>query len=194
MPTSADNSNSPLYIPIPLSQPYNNHSQVRQTTFLSLSRELRDSIYGFALISSVPLVAWSGMRPANPEVWKHHHFQDELDKAQGHRATTSTIRKLLSNLLQCNSIVAHEAALIFYGKNTFLFSGDWTWETVADWLMTVGSQNRGFITQLELSMGRPSRAWQQPDGERIAVPEALEPPYPRSPFLFAALTQERKGL
>ncbi|KAH8659720.1 hypothetical protein BGZ61DRAFT_593919 [Ilyonectria robusta] len=102
------------------------------------------------------------------------------------------------NLLRCNSIIAHEAASIFYGKNKFVFAGDWTWETVATWFGNIGPRNRTLVTSIELWQHQPSHAWQTASGERVKVVEfdwePLEPPFPRNRHLYRSPNSTSEGL
>ena len=114
------------------------------------------------------------------------------------KIATSDERKAASNLLQCNSSIAQEAASIFYGKNKFLFVCDWTWETVATWFGNIGLRNSTFITSIELWQHQPSHAWQTASGERIKVREfdwePLEPPFPRNDHLYRSSDSTSEGL
>jgi hypothetical protein len=56
--------------------------------------------------------------------------EEDLQKAKECKTTTFKIPALLLNLPRCNSIVAYKVASVFYGRNRFPFSGDWTWERV----------------------------------------------------------------
>ncbi|KAH8685393.1 hypothetical protein BGZ60DRAFT_395073 [Tricladium varicosporioides] len=152
-------------------------------TFFSLFQELRDHCYSLALTIPTPIIAWSGASAGNEAEYRSYFLKDDLQNAKEYKATTSSVRALLPNLLRCNSKVAYEAASIFYGRNRFLFLGDWTWETVLSWWEKIGQVDRGFITLLELRIRRPLRAYERPDRERIDDPMSLEPASSRSPYL-----------
>ncbi|PQE29226.1 hypothetical protein CJF30_00004261 [Rutstroemia sp. NJR-2017a BBW] len=148
-----------------------------------------------ALITSLPVVVWSGIRPGNESfAMNRTYIVDGMEIATEYRAATTDLRSTFPNLIRCNSTVASEAAMVFYRKNQFLFSGDWTWETVVEWLVKIGPTNRAFIAQIELHPGRPARAWETPDGNRCALSsKSQEPPFPRSRYLLRSPDSTAKG-
>jgi hypothetical protein len=170
-----------------------------RVTFFDLSRELRDHCYDLTLTSPTPIIAWSGIRPENSEALKAKwDFKKDLETARQFKTTTVDVRITTPNLLRCNSIIAHEAASIFYGKNKFVFAGDWTWETVATWFGKIGPTNRSLVTSIELWQHQPSHAWQIASGERVSVIEfdweLLEPPFPRNRHLYRSPNSTSEGL
>ncbi|PQE31237.1 WD40 YVTN repeat-like-containing domain protein [Rutstroemia sp. NJR-2017a WRK4] len=166
-----------------------------RTTFLTLSRELRDKCYEMALTTSLPIVVWSEFRPRNASYTTDlTYIVSGVKIATEYRAATTDVRSTFPNLIRCNSTVASEAAMVFYRKNRFLFSGDWTWETVVEWLVKIGPTNRAFIAQIELLPGRLARAWESPDGNRCALSSnSQEPPFPRSRYLLRSPDSTAKG-
>ncbi|PQE14220.1 hypothetical protein CJF31_00006772 [Rutstroemia sp. NJR-2017a BVV2] len=147
-----------------------------RTTFPTLPRELRDKCYTMALRTPLPIVVWSGIRPFS--------FIEGFEKATEYRAATADVRTIFLNLIRCNGTIASEAAMVFYRKNRFFFSGDWTWETVVEWLVNIGPTNRASISQIELHTWSPAHAWEALDGHQYAIANAREPPFPLSPYLF----------
>jgi hypothetical protein len=139
-------------------------------------------------------VAWSGIRPGNEENHKKHDLDIVLRTARGYRDETADVRSIFSNLLRCNRRVAYEATMIFYRENTFLFSGDWTWETVVEWLVKIGPTNCSLITQIRLRTLCPPHAWESSDGHRSAIAYTLEPPFPRSPYLYRSPDSTAEGI
>jgi hypothetical protein len=135
-------------------------------SFLTLPRELRDSIYEYALVSPSPLIAWAGMPlseilkvlPAG--MTRRKYFSHSLP-----------VERLGPKLLLCNSTTSQEAALIFYSKNTFLFFRGFVWDTVVGWLESIGPRNRQYLTKLNLLMERPQKVWQLRDGSRTQLVE-----------------------
>ena len=174
-------------------------STCSQTNFFTLSREIRDSIYELALLSSSPIIAWCGMPLEDLELWQHNSSTAKvpipLDEYKSH---TLSIEQLVPNLLRCNGTVAREAALAFYSKNTFRFLGDWTWDTVVSWLEAIGERNRGYLTSIEVTMRKPPHVWQHPDCTRTEVREFGEPPrekaFPRSPHLHRSADSTTEGV
>lgn len=107
-------------------------------------------------------------------------------------------RNLLLSLLHCHSIIAHEAAFIFYSKNKFIFAADWTWDTVATWFSNIGPFNRSLVNDIDMWQHQPSHAWQLPSGKRVRVLEfgwvALEPPFPRNRLLHRPAEATVQGI
>lgn len=169
------------------------------TTFLSLPREIRDHIYGFALLASTCVVVWSSR-------WMRvNKFDDqgvdidgktalEYQRVVDHKATASSIQHLALNLLRCNNTtVAREAAITFYTNNTFSFLGDHNWDPIVSWLESIGAQNRGYITRLNVTARLPDRAWQQRDGTRVKFPGLKEELYQRNPHLYRSPESTKEG-
>jgi hypothetical protein len=170
-----------------------------QMTFFDLSRELRDYCYDLALTTPTPIIAWCGIRPENSESIKaKSDFKKDLETAAQFKTATSDVRNMISNLLRSNSIIAYEAAEVFYGKNKFVFAGDWMWQTVATWFGSIGPSNQTFVTSIELWQHQPSHAWQTASGERVKVIEfdwdPLEPPFPRNRHLHRLPNSTSEGL
>lgn len=118
--------------------------------FLSLAREIRDEIYGLALVSTTPIVVWKGtweMEAINylaslpytflsPEEWATPtpNQWTTINWRPVDKDTTSTSLQSLSlNILFCNNIVSEEAAQVFYKKNTFSFLGEHNWDPIISW-------------------------------------------------------------
>ncbi|KAF4635746.1 hypothetical protein G7Y89_g2343 [Cudoniella acicularis] len=171
------------------------------TTFCSLPREIRDTIYSLALISPTPITVWKGSteyffidplpegphpRPRACVWWRQLH----------HEFPAAHLRALNLNLLFCNKTLHREAALIFYCKNTFSFEGDHNWDPLVSWLKSIGVENRTSLTSLQVDADRQDQAWQDSRGERMRVGGSGYPReeiYPRHPYLHAPPTR-RGGL
>jgi hypothetical protein len=146
------------------------------------------------LTSKLPIVAWSGIRPGNEKGYERHKkVHVGMGRAIQYRNATADVRNIFLNLLRCNMIVAHEAAMTFYRKNRFFISGDWSWETVVGWLLKIGPKNRAYISHIRLHTVHPPRRWESSDRHRFSITNALELPFARSPFLYRSLdpTTER---
>ncbi|KAL8895359.1 MAG: hypothetical protein Q9207_008204 [Kuettlingeria erythrocarpa] len=127
--------------------------------FLSLPAEIRLNIYSFCLISSSSIVVWSG----NFETYRSDKRPSRL---QMHREEmTSSTRNLALGLLRCSTTVAAESARVFYRGNLFRFTGYHEYYPVITWLDKLG-KNRKYLENLAISVRRPDRAWQMPDGSR----------------------------
>ncbi len=149
-----------------------------RTTFLSIPREVRLLIYESCLVSCSPVIVWSA----------EFLFPGLV---RNREAMTSSVRGLSTALLRCHPTIAAEAADIFYHKNTFAFRGQHDYLPVISWLDQIGMVNRGHLTRLEMSVRRPSKAWQMSDGIRLGqdIPAHLAPRHPH-PAVFSNLYPE----
>ncbi|KAL8918396.1 MAG: hypothetical protein Q9208_007366 [Pyrenodesmia sp. 3 TL-2023] len=136
-------------------------SNLSKSKFLSLPTEIRFSIYSFCLISSSTIVVWSA-----------EYYRATLGAPYPPRrlrwnreAMVSSTRDLALGLLRCSTTVAAESARVFYEGNVFRFCGDHEYYPVITWLDKI-AQNRKFLERLEISVRRPNKAWQMPDGTR----------------------------
>lgn len=129
-----------------------------QSIFLSLPTEIRYSIYSFCLTSSSTIVVWaaeydrSASSPSRRLRWNRE-------------VMVSSTRGLALGLLRCSTTVAAESARVFYHGNAFRFCGDHEYYPVITWLDKIGG-NRQYLERLEISVRRPDKAWQMPDGTR----------------------------
>ncbi|KAL8748520.1 MAG: hypothetical protein Q9184_007245 [Pyrenodesmia sp. 2 TL-2023] len=107
-------------------------------------------------------------------------LDEPLRLVRDHGAIASSVGGLSTGLLRCHSQIAAEAADIFYRKNTFAFRGHHDYLPVISWLHQIGIVNRGYLTSLEISVRRPSKAWQLPDGTRLKgdLPDDFAPRHP----------------
>ncbi len=171
----------------------------RRTNFLTLPRELRNQIYDLALIASSPVVVWSGkLKSTFPPEQNDPDYNGKMaliwNLIVDHQATVSSVQDLAPNLLRCNSTVAREAAMTFYGENTFCFLGDHNWDPIVSWLQTIGARNRGHLTKLEARARRPWHSYQQRDGTRTKVRDCPEELYQRSPHLYCSPESTEEGI
>ncbi|MCJ1367793.1 hypothetical protein MMC16_006927 [Acarospora aff. strigata] len=171
-----------------------------RTNFLSLPRELRNQIYDLALISSQPVVVWSSYVKLSwpPEQWDSSYdvpMRWVRSHIVDHQATVSSVQDLALNLPRCDSTMAREGAMTFYGKNTFCFFGDHNWDPIVSWLQAIGAENRGHLTKLEARARRPENSSQQRAGTRTKrrnYHEELEL-YQRSPHLYRSPESTKEG-
>ncbi|KAH6674725.1 hypothetical protein B0J14DRAFT_587983 [Halenospora varia] len=140
------------------------------TNFFSLSREIRDEIYKHALVSSEPVIAWSG----------HYDIINGYGLAERKKPWSAKSSKLVTSckliysslshlsmgLLRCNRLIAAEAARVFYTKNTFAFRRYFAVDIIISWLVDIGLHNRGYLQSIEIEMNQPQECWQLPDGSR----------------------------
>ncbi|TVY45987.1 hypothetical protein LCER1_G008568 [Lachnellula cervina] len=159
-------------------------------SFLSLPREIRDKIYEIALVSNSSIIVWKGKWETDllpqveegPRPWPWSRIRW---RAIDHDASTASLRSLNLKLLFCNKVIGHEAAMVFYNKNTFAFLGEHDWDPVVHWLGRIGPRNRDSIVSLDVDAKRPDPVWQNSKGERVRHPAGFtkEEIYPRHPML-----------
>ncbi|KAH6664540.1 hypothetical protein B0J14DRAFT_247704 [Halenospora varia] len=159
-------------------------------TFYSLPREIRDTIYSIALVSSSAIIVWKGENKASylPQLPEGPHPRPSSRvcwREVNQEATTASLRTLSLSLLFCNKMLSQEAAAVFYNKNTFSFEGDHNWDPIVSWLKTIGVEDRNSLKSLEVDGKRPDQAWQNSRGERLRHPSGCtrEEIYPRHPYL-----------
>lgn len=166
----------------------------KPTTFFTLSREIRDTIYEYTVVSPSPLIAWAGMPLQEFQEWQSRRFFRATPgyfKLHDYLSNALPVEQAAPKLFLSNLIVAQEAAMVFYGKNIFRFVGEWSWDEVVMWLEGIGPRNRSSLARLELSLGLPQHVWQLGDGARtqldstqdIRGDNARERTYPRNRFL-----------
>lgn len=143
------------------------------TNFFSLSREIRDEIYQHALISSEPIIAWSG----------HYDIIDGYGLAERKKPWSAKSSKLVTSckliyssvshlsmgLLRCNRLIAAESAQVFYTRNTFAFRRFFAVDLIISWLVDIGLHNRGSLRSMEIELMPPQECWQLPDGSRRGI-------------------------
>ncbi|KAH6666126.1 hypothetical protein B0J14DRAFT_605342 [Halenospora varia] len=144
-------------------------------SFLDLSREIRDIIYGFALTSPLPISAWTGeplelcrnnLRDCHAKPPRKLKNWTTWTTAGHYHEPSRDSRRITHSLIRCNTVVSREAAFTYYGKNTFRFWGLYSWEDVSIWLQDIGSVNRGYLTNLEFMLGIPKFVEQDENGTR----------------------------
>ncbi|TEY33602.1 hypothetical protein BOTCAL_0674g00020 [Botryotinia calthae] len=154
---------------------------------------IRDRIYHYALVSKSNIIAWKGtlkcevlpMYKGNRKIWSEELNTRLIRRVVNHEATSTSLSTLSIKLLFCSKVVSHEAAIIFYNKNTFAFEGDHNWDPVVHWLKNIGTDNRNSLAILEVRGRRPVQVWQNRCGERIhdRPGYSYEQTYPRNPYL-----------
>lgn len=180
-------------------------------TFLDLPREIRDIIYKLVLISTTPLIAWSGMPleelSKSKEVvdfreWVFWEANPQIFDIYGYLVNALPVERLAISMSLVSRDISREAAEIFWSNNSFRFLGDnWIWDTVLQWLIGIGSINRRYLSHLEFQLRRPQHVWQflDPPGARtqllershgyqrshaMAIENAREMVYPRNKHLI----------
>ncbi|KAF7854587.1 hypothetical protein EAF04_010396 [Stromatinia cepivora] len=172
----------------------------KPASFLSLPPELRDTIYELALIAPVSVIAWSDIPGLELPKWHDdNRLISDYDRSWGPFTESLSVKHLTANLLKCHPLISREAATIYYGRNTFLFTGNFTWTTVMNWLDEIGPLNCSHLTELDLCLKQPQFVWQLPNGARTMIDarvgewarkeNAIEEVYPRNRFLY--LEQDR---
>ncbi|KAF4551064.1 Hypothetical protein D9617_14g075200 [Elsinoe fawcettii] len=134
--------------------------------------EVRYQIYHTALVAKSPIIIWASKFDLKERIYK-------LDSDAPKRSLDGLGLGLLRTDLQ----ISEEATKVLYQHNTFKFEGPHEWRRVAAWLSAIGP-NRHLLTKLELSVRRPSRAFQYRDGSREAFPdEWIQTAFPKHPLL-----------
>ncbi|KAI4272186.1 MAG: hypothetical protein LQ337_005469 [Flavoplaca oasis] len=134
-------------------------SNLSQSAFLRLPAEIRLKIYSFSLINPSPIIVWSAYPPRG--------YPQPTHKVDWNRdRMASGTRDLAFGLLRCSTVVAAESAQVFYYNNTFRFEGEHEFYPVITWLDKLNNNNREYLHNLEITIPRPQRAWQFPDGSR----------------------------
>ncbi|KAL8879903.1 MAG: hypothetical protein Q9198_002577 [Flavoplaca austrocitrina] len=128
---------------------------------LTIPAEIRLRIYSFSLISASPVIVWSAKCRRN-----HCRPRKRLQSTREKMAASR--ENLALGLLRCCTIVAAESAQIFYSRNTFRFEGEHEYYPVITWLDKL-DRNRDYLAKLEITVRRPSIAWQLPDGSRHKI-------------------------
>lgn len=131
---------------------------------LMLPDEIRLDIYFRCLVSSIPIVVWSAQEMSLSEDWIPLKSPRLIRNPE---ARASDVRHVLISLLRSCRSLAADAAFIFYRKNTFIFSGRHRYYRIIAWLDAIGQRNRDNLSALEISVRRPPKAWQLPDGTRL---------------------------
>ncbi|KAL8994488.1 MAG: hypothetical protein Q9169_005561 [Polycauliona sp. 2 TL-2023] len=139
-------------------------SRPSRPNFLMIPAEIRLRIYSFSLISASPVIVWSAYCR-----WDYYRPRR---KVQSIREIVAASREDLAlGLLRCCTKVAAESAQIFYSRNTFRFEGQHEYYPVITWLDKL-DRNRDYLAKLEISVRRPSIAWQLPDGSRYSLSDS----------------------
>lgn len=151
-----------------------------QMSFLTLPPEIRNKIYSFTLVAPSPIVVWFAGYSAGgfPRRTKPRCLTFDRE------AMASSLRDLALGLLRCNRGVTVEATGIFYGQNTFSFSGAHYYLAIISWLDGIGENNRRHLVNLAFNVWTPSRAWQRRDGTRQRLHNTSSNEwFPRNPHL-----------
>jgi hypothetical protein len=135
------------------------------TTFLDLSRELRDRIYSEALTSPNPIIVCS----INIDSYEDHslmarmepdYFKDDEGRMIHEdkfiiASKAALLKELAFGLLRASKTIANEAALALYSSNTFHFGGSYVWNPFYGWLDLIGRENRSYLRRISLELVKP---------------------------------------
>lgn len=145
----------------------------KHTSFLDLSRELRDRIYSEALISPGPITVCSMtvdsdgpdtlMDPGWVNVRGRTIHQDTYIIAP----RAAVLEDLALGLLRASKTIASEAATTLYGSNTFHFGGSQVWNPLYGWLDQIGQENRSYLQRISLEMVKPEHLTSNNLGIRV---------------------------
>ncbi|KAN0102186.1 hypothetical protein V8E51_012696 [Hyaloscypha variabilis] len=132
------------------------------TTFLDLSRELRDRIYSEALISPNPITVCSMTVDSHEEypLMDPDWFKDDEGRTIHEdkyiiASKAAVLKELAFGLLRASKTIASEAAVVLYRSNTFHFGGSQVWNPFYGWLDLIGLENRSYLQKISLELVKP---------------------------------------
>lgn len=128
------------------------------TTFLDLSRELRDRIYSEALISPNPITVCSmttNRHEQNPYMEPDDEGKMVYEDKYIIAPKAVILKELAFGLLQASKTISSEAALMLYRSNTFHFGGSQVWNPLYGWLDLIGQENRSYLRKISLELVKP---------------------------------------
>ncbi|KAL9100283.1 MAG: hypothetical protein Q9163_004328 [Psora crenata] len=120
-----------------------------QSPLLALPPELRNKIYRYALVRDEPIDLW-------PHRWTKSDAADQpsstaLALKVRHQESLQYVRKeMATGLLGTCRQVYDEAAMLFWGDNSFRFSGRSGWQGLLRFFLTIGPQARARIRRLDV--------------------------------------------
>lgn len=142
----------------------NENPDMKSWGFLVLLRELRDIIYGFALVGSTAATVLCSSDDRQQSGKERKRDGDSDSDSNGNSrddesdpplkwnylggAPQQSVHELIKGLLFCSRIVASEAARVFYSQNVFWFTKDIGWGSIVNWLECIGEINRCHLTRL----------------------------------------------
>lgn len=149
------------------------HQNSCPASFLTLTRGIRNAIYKLILVLPDPIVVWSGMPLSELADWHFKHGiiygVNFMTQTQDGLSTNRCDVKTAMGVLRCHPSISAEATQIFYGNNTFCFTGEFRWTLLKNWLDSIASHNRFYLANLLVCLRRPQYVWQLPDGARTQI-------------------------
>ncbi|KAH6666125.1 hypothetical protein B0J14DRAFT_605341 [Halenospora varia] len=154
------------------------------TSFLDLPQEIRKQIYGYLVLAPKQLDIYYGtaLTVENRSCKRYRKIAIGSIGWKSYKEHVENIlhtQFLAADLMRSNSILATELAPIYYGKNTFHFVNNFTWNDAARWLQRIGPINRGHLTDLRMEIGVLAHVWQGKDGSRTVLPNNTYPGWNR---------------
>lgn len=163
--------------------------------FENLPRELRDRIYILCLISSSPIIVWSGFKAGvspgdkkatayqgqevGPRTYVSYKAVDldpnhdpvydgkiQMLYIRDYAAKAMSLKNLAPGILQCNCAIASESAMVLYANNTFSFIGNHNWDPIISWLTDIGPKHRSHLASLQARAKSPMQVEQDSNGTR----------------------------
>ncbi|KAL5329457.1 hypothetical protein ACEPPN_002969 [Leptodophora sp. 'Broadleaf-Isolate-01'] len=135
-------------------------------TFLDLPRELRDRIYYHALVLPDPITVCSMEYD-----WTPISKDGKISLVETVTLDTSNPTNMppALGMLSCNRQLVTEAVAIFYGFNTFRFTGYETWQPMYEWLRMIGDKARAHLRNLTIEVQRPKGLIQDRHGSQNSI-------------------------
>lgn len=141
-------------------KPIKQHRQ-RQSPFLNLPPEVRNTIYRHVLISPSPIDLWPHLFhtdlngnlewEARISAWSEKSPLDNLPFKTRNQASLSYVRKeMATGLLGTCQQVYNEAAMYFWAENLFRFPGRSGWQGLLRFFLTIGPVARARIRRLDV--------------------------------------------
>ncbi|KAL8823137.1 MAG: hypothetical protein Q9191_006139 [Dirinaria sp. TL-2023a] len=135
--------------------------------FLDLPLELRVEVYSHLLVVSDPIIVYSGASNTSPK--------EDTQVRDGYRSIVQTteertkteyaiVKSFTLGLLACSRQISDEAGAILYGRNTFSFKGQNTWDALYIFLQMLYVENKDRLHSLEIDVSIPKRLWRSADG------------------------------
>jgi hypothetical protein len=135
----------------------------QKSTFLNLPGEVRTLIYRAALVKDTPIDLWPNKfiedNTADPTllnrlfISKHTEDRSSVEwvTVRDQHDLQYVRKNMATGILATCKQVRMEATMLFWGENSFRFSGDFDWTGLRRFLTTIGPEARSRIRSLEVA-------------------------------------------
>ena len=126
-----------------------------QSPLLRLPPEIRSNIYHLVLVRNEPIDLWPHKWTTSEDQNQSRTFRRSRRRSGGlkvrHQDSLEYVRKeMATGLLGTCTQVFNEASGLFWGQNRFRFSGRSGWQGLLRFFLTIGSEARARIRQLDV--------------------------------------------